>query len=649
MGQGMRTTAAIAGTLGAWVIAAGCAAHARPGSATWPGGAGTAAAPAPALEEDLLGWLTIRRLDEATSGLSRGSARELERQLLGAVLGAPAVSDSLDPTRPVVVALVDPARHQAPHAVPLVLALPLTSRQDFEAALETSAAAVEPREANGAPRGYQSRSGARLFVTYGAGSAFVGFDAAMAAGAPALLGRLQARRPRSALLAHLVLPRLARAFGSDFDEALRGLFATIAPGQSGDPRFVWETRALSHVLEAARGAEVVEITLDPSSGSAQLGVRLEGSPASALGRLAQAAQRHGAESPWGAELCPPDAVLFYQTRAAPTRADADDLATYLATLGAAPALGGAATWRSALAALAETASGEQVFLVWPSDKGLGAGGAFRLLSGDADARARWLDGYRVLGPVLGDALAVELGLDPQKVRFQVRPARAGGPALAGVAVDRIEFVPRFGESADKERRLVRWYLGEVPTLAFAVLPDRVVWAAGHDWRARLETMIRASHPQAEARGGLPGALAPGVTGRVSVSYVSTPRLAQFIATALAQAGPLAAHEQAMLEPFLHAGDDAAVVTTTRAFDGPRPGFEVTSRVPAAALGSLPSVGGAMWRISLGLLIGPPALLPVPAPPRALSPPADARRPRPPGPPPPTGPGNRTDLPTGHGT
>jgi hypothetical protein len=326
---------------------------------------------------------------------------------------------------------------------------------------------------------------------------------------------------------------------------------------------------------------------------------------------------------------PSDAILIYATHTTRNgrQEDARELVEYVSgKVGSdTDADGDADATGLALDALGDALEGDAIYAVWPGrDGGIGLGGALRVADRGA-ARKRAMDAYEALGPMLGEATAMELGLDPERFRFKAR-VRRGAARVAGLSIDLVELTPAWPSGSAAPRKLFHWLFGDRLVLGMAFVGEHAVYAAGRDWRARLEAMV------ASARGGPADSIArvPAFEravrlhpeGRISLAYVSTQAMASFVVQVVRATSKLQPEHQAMLAPFLRPGTnlDAVVATTNVTRNGGRPVYELHTHLPSAAVAEMGRLGGAMWRVGLAPIFGPPALPPLPTPPPNVTPP-----------------------------
>jgi len=81
-------------------------------------------------------------------------------------------------------------------------------------------------------------------------------------------------------------------------------------------------------------------------------------------------------------------------------------------------------------------------------------------------------------------------------------------------------------------------------------------------------------------------------------------------------------QQAMLAPFLKPGTDAdAVVASTNVLrENGKAVYELHTHLPSATVAELGRLGGAMWRVGLAPIFGPPPVPPLPTPLPNVTPP-----------------------------
>ena len=204
--------------------------------------------------------------------------------------------------------------------------------------------------------------------------------------------------------------------------------------------------------------------------------------------------------------------------------------------------------------------------------------------------------------------------------------------VASVRADTVEIDVRWPRGADAERRRFRTLFGNRLVMATAFVGEQAVFAVGHDVRGRLAAMVDAASGRASPSLAndprFRNALGFHSDSRVSLSWLSTAGMADFIGRTLRENGLLGPGQLDALGPVLVDAGDGAIVTTTNA-RGLR--YELSTRLPTSSLPGLPRIGAILWRIALSPLLNPPTMPPLPIPPAHVTPsggePAAPVRPR----------------------
>ncbi len=576
------------------------------------------------LDRHVLGWASVRALDSTFQTFVDGPPAAMRAPFFEALGLPPAAGEAIDGTRPAAVALLDHVAAPRDGAPPVVLALPARSRAELEAALSTAAPPMPSRHPGitvyTLPRG-------SAYVSFVGDVAFIGYDLGTALGAPRALGPVLARA-RAPLHVHVNVAHLARAPGGRLESLAAGFLGLVAPSADDTGELAYRMRQLVRVVGYLKQASSLDLTLAAHDRGLELLLRLEGP---AEGALARFLADERAAPLWGAEVLPGDAMVVYGSRHSLTGAadDAADLMAFLETRTPAPP-----GTRAALDDLAGSMEGSVIYALWPAQGGgLGAGGALRFAAA-ASARDRLRAAYGALLPVLPELLGAELGLAANRVELRGSLSRGGD--LDGVPVDVVEIAPRYGRDATRERQLFEWLFGARLALGVAVVGDRAVWAAGRDWKPRLRGMISAARgdgrPSLATAPGFVKARAAMPRRGVTFTYIASGSLARFVGDALAVREPLPEHALVALAALRDAPEGSGLVVATRVTMGATAAYELRSVIPNEVLSSLGGMGGAIWRLGLGLMMGPPSLPPLPTPPRLMAPPM-TDEPAPPTPPP----------------
>jgi hypothetical protein len=157
-------------------------------------------------------------------------------------------------------------------------------------------------------------------------------------------------------------------------------------------------------------------------------------------------------------------------------------------------------------------------------------------------------------------------------------------------------------------------------MATAFLGEQAVFAFGADWRPRLTAMIETARGEKAASLGdepeFAEALAFHGDGRISLSYLSTARMARFAAGLIAQAHELDQTQRAAVDALLSQVGVGAIVTTTNT-RGRR--WELTTHVPRGAVPGGAKLNAALLKVALSPLLNPPTAPPLPVPPSQVTP------------------------------
>src|SRR5688572_10553057 len=87
------------------------------------------------LERELLAWVTVADMERTLTALLGPGGSPQRGELFQAIGISAAVADAMDLRRAFVLGLLDPRQHAGRQRAPLVVQVPITSRQAFRAAL----------------------------------------------------------------------------------------------------------------------------------------------------------------------------------------------------------------------------------------------------------------------------------------------------------------------------------------------------------------------------------------------------------------------------------------------------------------------------------------------------------------------------------
>ena len=530
------------------------------------------------------------------------------------------VGAAIDTGRPTALGLVDPSLLSPAGSLPLVALVPVYGEVEFEAVL---AQARVPYFRHGQRFDIRGERGL-LHVVVADRYARVAWQADRVEGEDPVAGSLAAvlgRAGESALLVHVDAERLYANHGAEL-HAVLARFEGTTQGDA-DPELRYAMRTARRMIRFADSLRAVELLVGADDTGVTVTARADGKSKSVWADYV-AAQKPGPV--WGLDLLPRDAVLVYATHrsAASAEEDADDAVAYVGDAADPPATEARrGAWRASLGRALPELDGAMVYAMWAgSDGGVGMGGAYRVHSGGS-ARRDVLDWYRRMGRDLGGVVAHAIHLDARRFPLSVH-VHPGVAHIAGHPVDAVEVSVRWPKHGTAEERLFRTLFGARLELATTFVGEQALFAVGHDAHARLASMIES----AAGRGSssladdprFREALAFHDGARVSLSYLSTARMAGFVDRLLAASRPdggrAQRHGTGAHEPLALLAGDSAIVAATSA-EGLR--YELATRLPTAALAGVPHLGVTLWRMALAPLLNPPSLPPLPIPPAQVTP------------------------------
>lgn len=567
-----------------------------------------------------MGYLVVsdgaRLAQQLSPDQPNADPRQLQVGLLAQMGIAPDLAATIDLSRPLGVALLNPALLATGSVQPYVAMIPVRSQQAVENVMT-----AHNTPFTRTPWGFQTPTGkAQMSVAFVPGYAVVAWRDDLLAATLKLIGPRLAKKADAPVVVHLDFENVHEAFGPQIEQMM-GNMAQLAGqgGESGDPEVAYALRGVRMAAQYLRSVSDLELLANLDSGGVTLTLRADGKDDGAFAGYVKQ-QRPGPA--WGVQFLPRDSVLAYATHESPIGRAADIAASvaYLTDGKKTPAgAGEREKMRKAFERAALTTDGELAYAVWPGRSGgVGLGGAYRI-NNAVEARAAVGAVYQTLSPRLGHMIMNALMLDADTLASHVKVARRS-VRFGDTDVDLIEVAVAWPKGSAAERHLFESLFGKKLTLATAFVGDQALFAVGADYQPRLAAMIgTARGVPAASLGDEPAfveALQYKEDSRVSLSYLETARMARFAAGLVEQQGQLGLDEEQAVARLMTTVGRGAIVSTTNA-TGRR--FEVTTHVPHSAIAGVASLNGALWRIALSPLVNPPMMPPMPVPPPHVTP------------------------------
>ncbi|HEY2748083.1 MAG TPA: hypothetical protein VGL86_25845 [Polyangia bacterium] len=573
----------------------------------------------PDISHEVMGWLVVSDGLRLAQQLSPDQPDADPKQLAAGILAQLGVASDLaatiDLSRPLAMALLNPGLLATGSVQPYVAMIPVRSRAAVEGVMVAHNTPITRT-----PWGFQTPTGkAKMSVAFVPGYAVVAWREDLLDGAVKLLQPRLAKKADAPVVVHLDFANVHEAFGPQIETMLANVAQLAGQGGSaGDPQVAYALRGVRSLARYMRSVSDLELLADIDSGGLTLTVRAEGADEGAFTNYVKQ-QRPGPA--WGVQFLPRDSVLAYATHDSPAGRAADIAASvaYLSDSGKVADAPERERVRKAFERAALSTDGELAYAVWPGRAGgVGLGGAYRV-NNAVEARAAIGEVYQTLAPRLGPIVMNALMLDAETLAKHVKVARRS-VRMGGNDVDLIEVSVAWPKNADAEKRMFESLFGKKLTLATAFVGDQALFAIGADYPERLGAMIATARGEPAASLGDEPAFAEALQykekSRVSLSYLETARMARFAAGLVTQQGQLGMDEEQAVERLLTAAGRGAIVSTTNA-DGRR--FEMTTHVPHTAIVGVASLNGALWRIALSPLVNPPMMPPLPVPPPHVTP------------------------------
>ena len=576
----------------------------------------------PEVTREVMGYLVIsdgaRVAQQLSPDRSHADPKQLQIGLLTQLGISPDLAATIDLSRPLGIALLNPALLATGSVQPYVAMIPVRSRAAVEEVLVAHNTPFSRRA-----WGFSIPTGgkASMHIAFVSGGyAVVAWREDLLQATAQLLGPHLTKPADAPVVVHLDLDNVHEAFGPQVEALMNNLAQAAGQGgAAGDPQVAYALRGVRLIAQYMRSVSDLELLADIDSGGLTVTLRAEGKVDGSFSGYVQQ-QRPGPA--WGVQFLPRDSVLAYATHQSPVARAADVAASvaYLSDVGKVPAgAGEREKVRQALQRATLSTDGQLAYAVWPGRSGgVGLGGAYHV-NNAVEARAAVADFYQTLSPRLGHMVMNALMLDDKALGSHVKVGRRT-VRLDDTEVDLIEVSVAWPKSAEAERHMFESLFGKKLTLATAFVGDQALFTIGADYQERLAAMIgTARGVPASSLGDEPAfaeALQYKQAARVSLSYLETARMAHLAAGLVQQQGNLGLEQEQAVANLMSAVGRGAIVSTTNA-DGRR--FEMTTHVPHTAIAGVASLNGALWRIALSPLVNPPMMPPMPVPPPHVTP------------------------------
>jgi len=574
----------------------------------------------PDIGREVMGYLVVsdgaRLAQQLTPEQPNADPKQLSVGLLTQMGISPDLAATIDLSRPLGVALLNPGLLATGSVQPYVAMVPVTSRKSVEDVM-TAHNTPFTRTA----WGFQTPTGkAKMSVAFVPGYAVVAWREDLLSATVDLLAPRLAKKADAPVVVHLDFDNVHEAFGPQIEQMMNNVAQLAGQGgATGDPQVAYALRGVRMAAQYMRSVSDLELLANIDSGGVTLTLRADGKDDGAFAGYVKQ-QRPGPA--WGVQFLPRDSVLAYATHESPVGRAADISASvaYVTDAGTIPAgVNEREKVRKAFERAALSTNGELAYAVWPGRTGgVGLGGAYRV-NNAVEARAAVAGVYEALSPRLGRVVMDALALDGESLARHVKIGRRT-VRFGQTDVDLIEVAVNWPKNAEAERHLFESLFGKKLTLATAFVGDQALFAIGADYQQRLAAMIGTARGVPAASLGDEPAFAEALqykqATRVSLSYLETARMARFAAGLVEQQGQLGLDEEQAVARLMSSVGRGAIVSTTNA-TGRR--FEMTTHVPHTAIAGVASLNGALWRIALSPLVNPPMMPPMPVPPPHVTP------------------------------
>jgi len=605
------------------VTLAACSPHNKPpltpSTPTHPSTMMVSLPQSPDIRQEVMGYLVVsdgaRLAQQLSPDQPDAKPEQLQVQLLTQLGVSPDLAATIDLSRPLAVAMLNPSLLATGSVQPYVAMIPVTSRKAVEQVMAAHNTPVERTE-----WGFRLPTGkAKMSVAFEHGYAIVAWRDDLLDGAVKLLAPRMKQKADAPVVVHLDFENLHEAFGPQIEAMLTNLSQLAGQGgASGDPQVAYALRGVRSMAKYMRSVSDLELLANIDSGGITLTLRAEGKDEGAFAGYVKQ-QRPGPA--WGVQFLPRDSVLAYATHDSPISRASDVAASvaYTSEVGKTGDASERERMRKAFERAALTTDGELAYAVWPGRSGgVGLGGAYRV-NNAVEARAAAAGVYETVSPKLGTMVMNALMLDADSLAKHVKVSRRT-THFGETDVDLIEVTVAWPKGTEAERHMFESMFGKKLTMATAFVGEQAMFAIGADYAPRLAAMIATARGVPAASLGDEPAFAEALqykqASRVSLSYLETQRMAKFAAGLVQAQGQLGLDEEQAVARLLSTVGRGAIVSTTNA-DGRR--FEMTTHVPHTAIAGVASLNGALWRIALSPLVNPPMMPPMPVPPPHVTP------------------------------
>jgi hypothetical protein len=370
----------------------------------------TALPHSPDIAHEVMGYLVVsdgaRLAQQLTPDQPNADPKQLSVGLLTQMGISPDLAATIDLSRPLGVALLNPGLLATGSVQPYVAMVPVSSRKSVE---DVMAAHNTPFTRTA--WGFQTPTGkAQMSVAFVPGYAVVAWREDLLAATVNLLAPRLAKKADAPVVVHLDFDNVHEAFGPQIEQMMNNVAQLAGQGgAAGDPQVAYALRGVRMAAQYMRSVSDLELLANIDSGGVTLTLRADAKDDGAFAGYVKQ-QRPGPA--WGVQFLPRDSVLAYATHESPVGRAADVSASvaYVTDAGTLPAgVSEREKVRKAFERAALTTDGELAYAVWPGRAGgVGLGGAYRV-NNPVEARAAAAGVYEAMSPRLGRAGARRRG------------------------------------------------------------------------------------------------------------------------------------------------------------------------------------------------------------------------------------------------